>query len=249
MHSSLRSKFFHQDGESLDVLLITAPLLELEDRISSLPSASLSNTLIVCMSPLLEHPSRVLLSRLPPDADVIVAHPMFGPPPEDGKGVDGLPFVYSKVRVRDQLRADRLLSAISDGRCKMSEMSPTEHDEYTASSQFCTKLFGNLLAKQDLVASPVNVPAFESLVEVMDAQVDDAFDDFYSFYKMCPKSSEVIGRLRDSLGEIERKIAAKSSYIEAKREMREDDRKDVMDEVRRMLRDIENEGGTGAGKS
>lgn len=170
---------------------------------------------------------------------------MFGPPPEDGKGVDGLPFVYSKVRVLDTRRADRLLKAVGEGRCKISEMSPQEHDGYTARAQFCTKLFGNLLEKQELAASPVNVPAFESLVEVMDAQVDDVFDDFYSFYKMCPKSSEVISRLRDSLGEIERKIAAKSSYIEAKREMREDDRMHVMDEVRRMLRDIENEGGKG----
>jgi len=128
----------------------------------------------------------------------------------------------------------------------MVEMTPQEHDDYTSGSQFCTKLVGNLLAQQNIVASPINPPAFDSLQEVMDSTSSEAFDDFYEFYKMCPGSLDVMRRLRDSLGDLERKLAAKSSYIEARREVLDEDRMKVMEEVKRMLRDIGDEGHGGS---
>jgi hypothetical protein len=44
-----------------------------------------------------------MLDMLPPEADILCTHPMFGP--ESGMyGWQGLPFVYDKVRVEDVSR-------------------------------------------------------------------------------------------------------------------------------------------------
>ena len=52
---------------------------------------------------------RAIVARLPPEADVLCTHPMFGP--ESGRlGWQGLPMVYERVRVANHERSERFLA-------------------------------------------------------------------------------------------------------------------------------------------
>ena len=52
--------------------------------------------------------------------------------------------------------------------CNMVSMSCSEHDEFTANSQFITHLMGRILGAQGLRATPVRIPVhlscFDSLL-------------------------------------------------------------------------------------
>lgn len=231
------SKFVASD---LDIIVVASPLLHFEDTVNTLPQGKINNKLVVALCPLLTPSKKVLLNNLSFNNDVICAHPMLGET-KIGEKDDwrGCSLVYESVRVRDPQRAERFLSLFSSACCRMVEMSAEMHDDYTSSAQFVTLLTGRLLQKQGLKRSPTNVPQFESLLDVIDAADEDTFDNFYGMYKLCPGSGEQMKRLRDSLSDLERKLAAKSSYIEAKREIREDDRQKMLAEVKKMLRTIE----------
>ncbi|MBA0767638.1 hypothetical protein Gotri_016501, partial [Gossypium trilobum] len=92
-----------------DVILICTSILSLSEVLNSMPLRRLKRqTLFVDVLSVKEHPRNVLLQVLPENMDVLCTHPMFGP--ESGKnGWKDLPFVYEKVRVRNETRCSSFL--------------------------------------------------------------------------------------------------------------------------------------------
>ncbi|KAI3874878.1 hypothetical protein MKW98_019451 [Papaver atlanticum] len=74
---------------------------------------------------------KVFLQILPPEFDVLCTHSVFGP--ESGKhNWKSLPFVYDKVRIRDEESriscCENFLNIFAQEVCRMVEMSCAEHD-------------------------------------------------------------------------------------------------------------------------
>jgi prephenate dehydrogenase len=65
----------------LDVVILSVPMIDLEETIESLPADKLAGKLVVDVSPLNHHPKTVLLQAFGnnPDIDILVTNPMFGP--------------------------------------------------------------------------------------------------------------------------------------------------------------------------
>ncbi|KAG6433304.1 hypothetical protein SASPL_104912 [Salvia splendens] len=83
-----------------------------------------------------EHPRDLMLQVLPHDSD-----PMFGP--ESGKnGWKDLPFMFDKVRIRNEAACSDFLQIFATEGCKMMEMSCEEDDEFSGRSQFLTHTLG-----------------------------------------------------------------------------------------------------------
>ncbi|KAE8728363.1 Arogenate dehydrogenase 1 [Hibiscus syriacus] len=137
--SFFRDVFVFLEADN-DVILISTSILSPSEVLRSIPLHCLKRrTLFVDVLSVKEHPRNVLLQVLPEEMDVLCTHPMFGP--ESGKnGWKDLPFVYEKVRVRDEPRCSSFLQIFESEGCRMVEMSCEEHDRLAARSQFLTTL-------------------------------------------------------------------------------------------------------------
>jgi arogenate dehydrogenase (NADP+) len=226
----------------LDAVVVTVPMIELEETIESLPSEKLRNKLIVEACPLNVYPRTVLTRVLPPDADILCTNPMFGPAITDNKPndlpLDGLPFVYEKVRIADTSRADCFLSIFERARCQMVEMSAEDHDAYVADAEFVTHLTGRLLDKNLLSVTPISSREYAALCDVAEMTANDTFDLFYGMFKYNDRAKELLNRMRDNLASVERKLAAKEAYLAASSEMKNTDRQKLLAECRMLLREV-----------
>lgn len=226
----------------LDVVVVTVPMIELEETIESLPIDKLRNKLIVEACPLNVYPRTVLSRALPADADILCTNPMFGPAlignGQNDLTLDGLPFVYEKVRIADTRRADCFLSIFERARCQMVEMSAEDHDAYVADAEFITHLTGRILDKNLLSATPVSSREYAALCDVADITSNDTFDLFYGMFKYNNRAKELLNRMRDNLASVERKLAAKEAYLAASSEMKNTDRQKLLAECRMLLREV-----------
>ena len=224
------SNFLH----GLDVVVIAVPMIELEETMESLPLENLRNKLIVEVCPLNVYPRTVLSRMLPPNTDILCTNPMFGPE----LPLDGVPFVYERVRISDARRANCFLSTFERARCKMVEMAAEDHDAYVADAEFVTHLTGRLLDRNLLPVSPVSSREYSALCDVADMTTNDSFDMFYGMFKYNDRAKELLNKMRDNLASVERKLAAKEAYLAASAEMKNTDRQKLLAECRLLLREM-----------
>lgn len=218
----------------LDVLVIAVPMIELEETIESLPLDKLRYKLIVEVCPLNVYPRSVLSRMLPPEADILCTNPMVG----SGLPLDGVPFVYEKVRVSDTPRANCFLSTFERARCQMVEMTAEDHDAFVADAEFVTHLTGRLLDRNLLPiinSSFISSKEYSALCDVAEMTTNDSFDTFYGMFKYNYRAKELLNTMRDNLASVERKLAAKEAYLAASAEMKNTDRQKLLAECKLLL--------------
>lgn len=152
--------------------------------------------------------------------------PVFGPDSAKN-GWRGQTFVYEKTRInkvildpdleeqQNQLdtsaseehvegvdRMERFLSIWEEEGCNMIPLSCSEHDAYSANSQFITHLMGRILGAQKLQSTPIDTTGFQSVLRLIETTNADSFDLFYGLYKYNRNSGYTIGRLRSALDDV-----------------------------------------------
>jgi len=194
-------------AHKLDVLVLAVSILSFEKVLQSLPPALLSTVLVVDVLSVKQYAKAAMLRLLPPEADILCTHPMFGP--ESGKGSwQGLPCVFEHVRVTDFHRAARFVSLFEDEGCRMVRMSCEEHDNLAAGSQFVTHLTGRLLAKLHPSSSPIATTGFKALLKLVETTCSDSFDLFYALYAHNPASSEQLQQFADAFADLKRELTS-----------------------------------------
>jgi len=231
--------------QGLDVVIITVPMIELEDTLESLPMEKLRNKLVVEVCPLNVYPRTVLTRMLPAEADILCTNPMFSPGmnagkehEQAGKSLDGLPFVYEKVRIRDTSRADCFLSTFERARAQMVEMASEDHDAYVADAEFVTHLTGRLLDRNLLPVTPVSSREYAALCDLAELTGNDTFDLFYGMFKFNDRAKMLLDKMRDNLASVERKLAAKEAYLAASAEMKNSERQKLLAECKMLLMEM-----------
>eukprot|EP00529_Nitzschia_sp_RCC80_P009659 CAMPEP_0113486400 /NCGR_PEP_ID=MMETSP0014_2-20120614/24976_1 /TAXON_ID=2857 /ORGANISM="Nitzschia sp." /LENGTH=767 /DNA_ID=CAMNT_0000380069 /DNA_START=113 /DNA_END=2419 /DNA_ORIENTATION=- /assembly_acc=CAM_ASM_000159 len=242
--------------KDLDVIVLSVPMINLEETVESLPLDSLSGKLVVDVSPLNQHPKSVLLKAFAsqPDIDILVTNPMLGPlsvssaangeqqsfkpPASTSLNWDGRPVVYECVRVSDIQRCDKYLKIFENARCQVVEMSSSQHDDTTADAEFVTHMIGRLLNEDLLPPTPVNSNEYEDLSDVADMASGDSFDHFFGMYKYNDRASDYLRTMRENLASLERDLAAREAYLMAKDEMKKGDRQRLLAETRLLLREL-----------
>ena len=151
--------------------------------------------------------------------------PVFGPDSAKN-GWRGQTFVYEKTRINkvildpdfeeeqeNQLdtceehvegvdRMERFLSIWEEEGCNMIPMPCSDHDSYSANSQFITHLMGRILGAQKLQSTPIDTTGFQSVLRLIETTNADSFDLFYGLYKYNRNSGYTIGRLRSALDDV-----------------------------------------------
>ena len=224
------------------MVIITVPMIELEETLESLPVDKLRNKLVVEVCPLNVYPKTVLTRMLPSEVDILCTNPMFSPgmnaEGQSGNSLDGLPFVYEKVRIRDTSRADTFLSSFERARAQMVEMASEDHDAYVADAEFVTHLTGRLLDRNLLPVTPVSSREYAALCDLADLTGNDTFDLFYGMFKYNDRAKALLDKMRDNLASVERKLAAKEAYLAASAEMKNSERQKLLAECKMLLREM-----------
>ena len=221
---------------------MAVPLIDFESAITSLPKNLLHKKLIVDVSPLSVHPKTILQTYLPPDTDILITNPMFGPTTTSTSSSDGQPFIYDKVRIYNERRIDRFLKVFEKSRCQMVEMSSELQDAHTADAEFVTHLTGRLLDDGKMLpATPVPSKEYAALCHVADMTSGDTFDLFYGMFKFNVNAKNFITKMRDTLAKIERQLAAKEAYLAASEELRSSDRQRLIAECKQLLQEVMSE--------
>ena len=220
-----------------DVILLSCSIISFEEVLRNIPKDILRGKLVVDVLSVKVHARNTLIQYLPEDADILCTHPMFGP--ESGRfGWQGLPFLYDKVRINDENRCNRFLSLWEDERCKMIEMTSEQHDEYAANSQFITHLTGRILWQQNLIPTPIDTKGFQTVLNLIENTAKDSFDLFYGLYYYNEYAGIQLQKIREALSKVERQLAAKEAYLAAKAESNNDQRAQLLNEMRSLMNEI-----------
>ena len=193
--------------KQLDVIVISVSILSFEKVLRSLPVQLLTKALVVDVLSVKQFARSTMLSVLPPDADILCTHPMFGP--DSGAGSwQGLPCVFEQTRITDFHRSARFISLFEDEGCRMVRMPCKEHDALAASSQFVTHFTGRLLSKMNLKPSPIATAGFKALLKLVENTCSDSFDLFYALYAHNPASSEQLQTFEKAFSDLRRDLTA-----------------------------------------
>jgi len=240
---------------SVDIIILSVPLIELEDAVNALSSDKVAGKLIVDVSPLNGHPKDVLLKAYgdQPDVDILVTNPMFGPTPSrSGESLssssvesslwDGRPMAYEKVRVNNVRRCDQYLKIFEDARCQLVEIDSDQHDASTADAQLVTHMVGHLLDNKLLPPTPVMSHEYSALNEVAEMTASNAFDVFFGMFKYNKRAKDYLMAMRENLADVERKLAAREAYLTARAEMKQNDRQQLLAETKLLLQELAKSG-------
>ena len=200
------------------MVVLTVPLVDLESTILSLPENQLHGKLIVEVGPLNAPPKAMLLNAFgnSPDIDLLTCHP------------DPDQCIYESIRIADPRRATQLLDTFF--RHHRVEMPAAQHDALDPT-------FVHGVTAQLVQAV---LPQYAN-----GAGAGAAFDtdkNLLELYRYNPAARKQLGLLKDELGEIERELVAKDSYLSASIEMKKKDRQQLLAETKLLLREIAKEG-------
>ncbi|CAH9069707.1 unnamed protein product [Cuscuta europaea] len=205
---------FHRDmGTFLEldneVVLICTSILSLSEVIKSMPLNSLKRpTLFVDVLSVKEYPRDFLLQALPAESDLLCTHPMFGP--QSGKyGWKDLPFMYDRVRIRDEALCSSFLHIFSSEGCRMLQMGCEEHDKLAARTQFLTHTIGRILSEMDVETTALDTKGFEKLVEVKESTVKNSFDLFSGLFIHNRFARQQMQSLEEALEKTKQKLQEK----------------------------------------
>ncbi|CAI9265794.1 unnamed protein product [Lactuca saligna] len=155
---------------------------------------------------------KLLLQEVPQDSDLVCTHPMFGP--ESGKdGWKDLPFMYERVRVKDETLCSSFLAIFENEGCKMLEMSCEEHDRLAAQSQFLTHTIGRVLSEMEIRNTPIDTKGFEKLVQVKESSTRDSFDLYSGLFIHNRFAKQQLHNLESALERVKETLEAGMSKI------------------------------------
>ena len=146
------------------------------------------------------HPARVMERLLPPNVQIVAAHPMFGPD-SARNGLAGLPMILSPLRAAEE-RVQWWSSFFVAMGLRVVRMTPEEHDREAAFTQGVTHYVGRVLADLGLASSPIGTVGYNKLLEIIQQTCNDPWQLFVDLQKYNPFTAAMRARLHESLARI-----------------------------------------------
>ena len=144
--------------------------------------------------------ARVMLRRLPPTAEILATHPMFGPD-SARNGIAGLPMILCPVRLAAHRLQEwrRRFSAMG---LRVMTMTPDDHDREAAFTQGIAHYLGRVLAEMGLGDSAIATVGYQKLREIVEQTCNDSMQLFVDLQRYNPYTAEMRERLEDALSSV-----------------------------------------------
>lgn len=183
-----------------DALFLCSSISSLEEVLSRVGPYLKPGALVADTCSVKVYPATLMEKMLPPGADILATHPMFGPDSAK-RGLKGLPLVYHPVRLPE--KKDAFWKAYFSGLgLTVIGMTPEEHDRQAADTQGVTHFIGRVLDDMKLRSNPIGTVGYKSLLAIIEQTCNDPWQLFLDLQQYNPYTGEMRKKLKTSLEKI-----------------------------------------------
>lgn len=184
-------------------LFIAVPINQFEPLIKTIAPRLGSDTTVFDVCSIKLHPVEVMQKYLPESVGIIATHPLFGPDSIDAKKPLNL-MIYP---VRDQHNCyNQWKSYFNKKGFNVVEITPDEHDRFTAESQGVVHFVARFLKEADLQETPIDTMGFKQLLKLIENNCNDTWELFSDLQTYNPYSKGMIKRLEKALDAVKSKL-------------------------------------------
>jgi len=133
------------------------------------------------------HAQEVFNKYLPPGAQALLTHPLFGP---DSAGSNNTRIVVNRFKCSVEIY-QFWISYFSTKQMRIIEMDPDEHDRQAAHSQGLTHLVSRILEQYQFDETEIDTKSCRQLLQIKRSLCSDSFELFSDMQKYNPYSETV----------------------------------------------------------
>ena len=172
---------------SRDIVMVAVPVRVMPEVFSAIAPHVKPGALVIDVGSVKSLPSQWMAELLPPHADLVATHPLFGPQ-SARNGLAGLRLVVCPIR------GDRYEKVATFGRSLGLTVTVTtaeEHDREMAYVQALTHLIGRSLVNLGIPDEQLKTPSYQHLLELCALIGGDTFELFSAIQTLNPYAAEV----------------------------------------------------------
>ncbi len=187
---------------SADIIIPAIPIKKFEEVIKQISSTIAENQIVMEICSVMEYPVEVMKKYLPENSKMIASHPMFGPNSiQKNKNIlNGFKIVLSNISLDKNLYS-LFKNYFLNLNLNVVELSPVEHDEYSAKSQFFALLIGQIAQDLHLKKTQIDTPGANAIFDSIPFMGPDReiIEDMITYNKFCSKIHKEIVTVLDGL--------------------------------------------------
>lgn len=181
------------------VVVLAVPVEALEATVAAIAPHVAPGALVVDVGSVKVKPARIMAAGLPPSAQIVGTHPLFGP--QSGKdGIAGLNIAVCAIRGGPAARRVAAFCRAALG-LKVFLVSPEDHDRETATVQGLTHLIARVLMAMEPLPTRMTTLSFERLMEAVELVRHDSPAVFRAIERDNPFVAAVRERFFDLAGQ------------------------------------------------
>lgn len=180
-----------EQAAGADVVLLATPVQAIESAAKAIAPHVRPGSLVADVASVKSLPVRWMLEHLPEHADVLGAHPLFGPQTAaERAGIAGEPIALCRGRIDDESYA-RVRAFLAE---KLSlhvvELTPDEHDRQMALVQAVTHLIGHTASEMDLPDLETGTLAYRRLMQMKHNTENDSPALYDAIQRLNPHAAQ-----------------------------------------------------------
>lgn len=180
-----------------DTVILCVSISSFKRVVASIAPRLKPGTVVMDTCSVKTYPAQIMRELLPPHANIIATHPMFGP--DSGKdGIAGLPLVFTPVRCEAEL-ASMWKGLFLSMNLKVLEMDCDQHDREAAYSQGVTHFVGRVLDELHLAPTQLATVGYHRLMSIVEQTCNDPIQLFYDLQRYNPYAHDMHERLKTAL--------------------------------------------------
>jgi prephenate dehydrogenase len=186
------------------LVILAVPISRLQRVLDQVWPYLEPGSLVVDVCSVKELPVQWMQERLPPSAEILATHPMFGPD-SAAESLQGRKIVLCPVRiaapryaaVRRYLAAKGLVAIETD---------PSEHDRQIAVSLALTHFIGRSLSGMGAEPQQIDTEGYQRLLRILEVVENDTWQLFEDMHRFNPYARDARRRFMESMQAIAEKI-------------------------------------------
>ncbi len=171
------------------IIVLNIPAQNLQEFLVTHAALLPADALYIDVCSVKVNPIRIMEQYLPPTAQIIGTHPLFGPQTAQA-GVSGHKIMVTPVRVNVDVY-DAFKQFLASLELQILETTPEEHDQAMAYSQGLSHYIGRIMKQLNIPETELATQAYEDLLDMKRIQGNDSDALYYSIIHDNPYTLQV----------------------------------------------------------